>query len=155
MPDTPHGAGEAPIDGQIWAFADFAVGQRFETEVDLTETAVADYLRVTGYSCPLFTEPEAARAAGFERTPVPSMYATTYAFVSKVPGIQLAPGGVHAKQEFRFLNPTYVGDRLHTVITVSDKYERRGKKYLVFDSITTNQHGEPAVWGRRTRIWPD
>lgn len=155
MQHRPEGRAVVPTQGRIWAFADFTVGQQFETDFELTESAVTDYLRITGYSSPLFTDLVAARAAGYDRVPVPSTFATTYAFVSKVPGIELAPGGVHAKQEFRFMNPSYVGDRLHTVITVSDKYERRGKKYLVFDSLTTNQRGEPIVWGRRTRIWPD
>ena len=93
-------------------------------------------------------------AAGFDDIPVPPFYATTYQFIAAVPGMKLPEGGFYAKQAFRVQAPIFVGDRLHTDISVSDKYERRGRLYIVFDSATFNQHGAAVMWARRTRSWP-
>ena len=86
---------------------------------------------------------------------MPPFYATTYQFIGSVPGVKLPLGGFYAKQEFRVLGPCFAGDRLHTEITVQEKYERRDRLYIAFDSETTNQAGNPVMWGRRTRSWPE
>ena len=139
---------------KVWHYADFEVGHEFVTEHELTADQVAEYFRIQGYQSPIFHDETAAHAAGFRGIPVPPVYATTYQFIAAVPGIRLPPGGVYAKQEFKIQAPCYVGDRLRTVISVHDKYERRGRRYIVFDAQSTNQNGEQVIWGRRTRIWP-
>jgi len=137
-----------------WYFADFEVGQKFASDHDVTAESVAVYNRLNGYQSAIYVDPVAARTAGFDRLPVPPFYATTYQFIASVPGIKLPQGGFYAKQSFRVLGPCFVGDRLHTEITVQDKYERRGRLYIAFDSETVNQDGQPVMWGRRTRSWP-
>jgi acyl dehydratase len=139
----------------VWYFRDFELGQRFATDHLVSAASVAAYNRLNGYRSPVFADLDAARAAGFERLPVPAFYATTYQFIASVPGVTLPLGGFYAKQEFRVLGPCFVGDRLHTEITVEEKYERRGRLYIAFDAETVNQSGEPVMWGRRTRSWPE
>jgi len=63
------------------------------------------------------------------------------------------PGGIHAKQRFTFHAPACVGDTLTTQLKVSTKYIKRERKYVEFDSITTNQAGRIVATGLRTTIW--
>ena len=140
---------------QTWGFKDFSVGQVFETDFELTAERVAEYVEVQGYSSSLFKDPEQAALLGLPGLPAPPGLATTYQFIAAVPGLKLPPGGFYAKQEFQMHRPCCVGDSLHTVITVAEKYERRGHRYIVFESVTTNGSSELVIWGRRTRAWPE
>jgi len=63
------------------------------------------------------------------------------------------PGGVHAKQSFRFLQPVKAGDVLETQLEVVDKYEKKGRRYLVSETVTRNQQGTLVTRGRITSIW--
>lgn len=63
------------------------------------------------------------------------------------------PGGVHAKQNFRFHHPVKVEDVLSTTLEVLEKYERKGRHYLVAGTRTTNQDGRLVTTGRIVSIW--
>jgi acyl dehydratase len=142
-------------ESKTWAYEDFAVGQRFLSDFSVSPELVSQYLEVQGYASPVFTDAGLARELGFDAVPVPPGLATTYQFIATVPGVKLPAGGFYAKQEFRILGPCYAGDTLHTITTVQEKYERRGHRYISFDSTTSRDGGEPVIWGRRTRAWPD
>jgi acyl dehydratase len=63
------------------------------------------------------------------------------------------PGGVHAKQAFQFHSPVRAGDILSTTLEVLEKYDRKGRRYLVSGTRTTNQHGTVVATGRIVSIW--
>lgn len=63
------------------------------------------------------------------------------------------PGGVHAKQHFTFLRPVRIGDTLHTSLTIADKYERNGRRYVVSETMTRDAAGAEITRGRITSIW--
>lgn len=63
------------------------------------------------------------------------------------------PGGVHAKQGFEFHAPIEAGDTLSTTLTVAEKYERKGRRYLVCETRTDNQDGVVVSTGRIVQIW--
>lgn len=63
------------------------------------------------------------------------------------------PGGVHAKQSFAFHAGVHTGDRLETTLEVVEKYERKGRRYLVSATRTLNQSGACVTTGRITQIW--
>lgn len=63
------------------------------------------------------------------------------------------PGGVHAKQSFRFHAAVEAGDVLSTTLQVLEKYERKGRRYLVSETRTSNQHGTLVATGRIVSIW--
>lgn len=63
------------------------------------------------------------------------------------------PGGVHAKQNFQFHHPVVAGDVLSTTLEVLEKHERKGRRYLVSGTRTTNQHGTLVTTGRIVSIW--
>ena len=63
------------------------------------------------------------------------------------------PGGIHAKQHYRFRAPMHAGDVVTTDAVIADKYVKKGRQYVVIESRTRRGDGELAVTGRTTRIW--
>ena len=51
-------------------------------------------------------------------------------------GKYIVPAGLHAKMQFEFLEPVRVGMRVRTRGKVIDKYERRGRHYMVTEFET-------------------
>ena len=60
--------------------------------------------------------------------------------------------GLHAKMEFHFLEPIRPGMRVRSRGKVIDKYERRGKQYMVTEFVTEDQAGTPLVRGQFTQM---
>ena len=83
---------------------------------------------------------------------VPPMLAAVY-----IRGAQNAlkgpPGGIHAKQRFSFMTAIRVGDTLDTLLTIREKYERKGRRYVVSETRTRNQHGVEVTTGEIVSIW--
>ncbi|PHR48241.1 MAG: hypothetical protein COA48_07990 [Cycloclasticus sp.] len=63
------------------------------------------------------------------------------------------PGGIHAKQQFKFHRPAYIGETLYTSAKVLKLYERKGRNYVEMTTQTHNQEGELVTSGMITRIW--
>jgi acyl dehydratase len=145
---------ESQAPPREYHYADFHEGQQFVSTYDITEERMADIVRILDYRVPLVVDDAGARALGFDSAVLPPAFAAAYQFVAAVPGVVLPPGGIYAKQELRMQGPAYVGDRLTTTTTVHAKYEKRGRRYIAFDSQTVRDDGSPVIWGRRTRIWP-
>ena len=63
------------------------------------------------------------------------------------------PGGIHAKQGFKFLIPVKVGDTLETFLEVEELFERNGRRFVVSKTQTTNQRGLLVCVGLITQVW--
>jgi len=63
------------------------------------------------------------------------------------------PGGIHAKQRFKFYRPAKIGETLYTSAKVVKLYERKGRHYVEMSTETKNQTGELITTGVITRIW--
>ena len=60
--------------------------------------------------------------------------------------------GLHARMEFNFLEPIRLGMRVRTRGKVTDKYERRGKPYMVTEYVTEDETGRVLVRGQFTQM---
>jgi acyl dehydratase len=60
--------------------------------------------------------------------------------------------GLHAKMEFQFLQPVRPGMRVRSRGKVIDKYQRRGKPYMVTEFVTETSDGTPLVRGQFTQM---
>jgi len=60
--------------------------------------------------------------------------------------------GLHARREFNFLEPIRLGMRVRTRGKVIDKYERRGKPYMVTEYVTEDDTGRVLVRGQFTQM---
>jgi acyl-coenzyme A thioesterase PaaI-like protein len=64
--------------------------------------------------------------------------------------------GLHAGMQFEFLKPVRPGMRVRTRGRIIDKYEKRGRHYMVTEFSTTDDSGEVLVRGQFTQmIFPD
>jgi hypothetical protein len=60
--------------------------------------------------------------------------------------------GLHAKMAFEFVEPIRIGMRVRTRGKVIDKYERRGKPYMVTEYVTEDEAGRVLVRGQFTQM---
>ena len=100
----------------------------------------------------------AAQEAGFRDVVAPPMFAVVYSAGAVGPavldpeiGIEL-PRMLHGSQEFQWGEPVCAGDTITTTTTVKDLYEKDGKKFYVFESVSKNQDGRETVPGLWTNI---
>jgi len=65
----------------------------------------------------------------------------------------IVPAGLHAKMQFEFLEPIRVGMRVRSCGKVIDKYERRGRHYMVTQFETRDEEaGTVLVRGQFTQM---
>ena len=67
--------------------------------------------------------------------------------------IQYSPGdAIHTKAENRYINPPIVGKDLIVTGAVSDKFNKRGKEFLVFETTTRDEDGREIVKSKNTLL---
>jgi acyl dehydratase len=67
-------------------------------------------------------------------------------------GKYIVHAGLHARMEFNFLEPVRPGMRVRSRGRVIDKYERRGRQYMVTEYVTEDERGAPLVRGQFTQM---
>ena len=138
---------------------DSAKGKTYEPySYEVGKEKIREYAHAVGEDNPVYFDREAAKAQGFRDIPAPPMFAVVYSAGSVGPavvddevGINLAMM-VHGGQEFVWGEPVCSGDTITTETEVSDIYERDGKGFYVFRSVSRNQEGREVVRGTWTNI---
>ena len=136
-----------------------AVGKEYPPstyEVGLEK--IREYANAVGQTKPVHHDREAARAAGFSDVVAPPMFAVVYSSPALGPaildpdvGINLA-AMVHGGQEFVWGEPVCAGDVITHPAQVAEIYEKDGKGFYVFESVSTNQDGDEVVRATWTNI---
>ena len=63
------------------------------------------------------------------------------------------PGeAIHTKAENHYLNPPVIGKELIVTGAVSEKFEKRGKDFLVFETTTYDEDGREIVKSKNTLL---
>lgn len=136
-------------------FDDLQPGQMWGTNTWVaTPEVCAAWRRATGDNCPIYDDSKATRASSYGGPIVPP--ALAFVYLSECIQDLLRdkpPGGVHARQQLSFHEPVRPGDALTTSLRVRNKYEKRGRKYVEFETESVNQHGQKVLTGLRTSIW--
>ncbi len=114
---------------------------------DVTENVVNKYIASTNDST---LELTGLNATG--KRIAPPMLAAVYVIDALRTRVG-PPGGIHAKQQFKFHRPAVIGETLFTSAVVLKMYERKGRNYVEMTTETKNQHGELITSGMITRIW--
>ncbi|HIF17448.1 MAG TPA: hypothetical protein EYG50_00360 [Cycloclasticus sp.] len=114
---------------------------------DVTEDVVDKYMASTNDNTPALKElnSDGKRIA-------PPMLAAVYVIDALRTRVG-PPGGIHAKQQFKFHRPAVIGETLFTSAVVLKMYERKGRNYVEMTTETKNQQGELITSGMITRIW--
>ncbi|HEY1539937.1 MAG TPA: MaoC family dehydratase N-terminal domain-containing protein [Solirubrobacteraceae bacterium] len=136
------------------AFDTAAIGKTYApTTYVVGREKVREYARAVGETDPLYLDPEAARAAGYDDVVAPPMFAVVYAMPAVAAGMFDPEVGidfarlVHAGQDFTWGPLVVAGDEISTTVSVKDVSERRGAGFFVFESVSENQRGETVCTG--------
>lgn len=131
---------------------------------------VAEFARAVRDPADVYTDPEAAAAAGHDRVPAPPTFQRTSFFPRYRPaGIDHEFGFdlgfdreyvLHGEQRYRYDRPLYVGDRLTGETALADAFVREGAgggemTFAVFRTEFRDADGERALTAWNTRIETD
>jgi acyl dehydratase len=136
-----------------------AVGKQYpETTYEVGLEKIREYANAVGQAEPVHHDREAARQAGFRDVVAPPMFAVVYSAPALGPAILDPDVGinfaamVHGGQEFVWGEPVCAGDEITTRAKVQEIYEKDGKGFYVFESVSSNQDGNRTVTGIWTNI---
>jgi acyl dehydratase len=118
---------------------------------------IRQYAKAVHEDNPVHHDADAAREAGFRDVVAPPMFAVVYSASAMGPAIfeaigEALPRMVHGGQEFTWGEPVCAGDTITTEATVKEIYEKDGKGFYVFESVSTNQDGDEVVRATWTNI---
>jgi acyl dehydratase len=128
----------------------------FTYEVGLEK--IREYANAIGETEPVHHDRDAAREAGFRDVVAPPMFAVVYSAGAVAPGVLDPEIGInlarmlHGSQEFVWGEPVCAGDVIETAATLADLYEKDGREFYVFESVSRNQDGQEVVRGTWTNI---
>jgi acyl dehydratase len=136
-----------------------AVGKTYEPALyAVGREKIKEYARAVGETNPVHLEVQAARDAGYADVVAPPMFAVVYSAPAVGPPI-FDPDlelnfamMVHGAQEFEWGQLVVAGDEITTTARVKDIFEKDGRGYYVFESISANQSGEQVCRGTWTNI---
>ena len=134
--------------GKQWDPATYEVGAE----------KIREFADAIGAANPVHRDHEAAKSDGFRDLVAPPMFCVVYsaramgpAILDPAIGINLA-AMLHGSQEFEWDEPVCDGDVISTTATCEEIYEKDGKGFYVFETISTNQDGKQTVRGTWTNI---
>src|SRR5215210_5742063 len=136
-----------------------AIGKQWPAvEYEAGREKIREFANAVGETSAVHQDPEAAKAAGFRDLVAPPMFCVVYSAPAMGPaildpdvGINLA-AMLHGSQEFEWDEPVCDGDVIETTATCREIYEKDGKGFYVFETISTNQDGGQTVKGTWTNI---
>ena len=125
----------------------------FEVEAD----RIRQYADAVHEDNPVYHDAGAAKEAGFRDLVAPPMFAVVYSAPAMGPAIydtigDALPRMVHGGQEFVWGEPVCAGDAITTEASVKEIYEKDGKGFYVFESVSRNQDGAETVRATWTNI---
>ena len=127
-------------------------------EYEVGKEKIREYAQAVGEDNPVYFDRAAAKAAGLRDVPAPPMFAVVYSAGAVGPAILDPEVGidfalmVHGGQEFVWGEPVCSGDTITTVAERKEIFEKDGKGFYVFESVSTNQDGQEVVRGTWTNI---
>jgi acyl dehydratase len=136
------------VKGKTWPAASYEVGLE----------KIREYAYAVGEDEPVHHDRDAATEAGFRDVVAPPMFAVVYSARAIGPAILDPEVGIdlgrmlHGSQEFAWGEPVCAGDVIETTAGLKDLFEKDGKKFFVFESVSRNQDGREVVRGTWTNI---
>jgi acyl dehydratase len=136
-----------------------AIGKEFPSVTyEVGREKIREYANAVGETNPVHQDRAAAQAAGFRDVVAPPMFCVVYSAPAMGPavldpevGINLATM-LHGSQEFVWEEPVCSGDAITTTPRCTEIYEKDGKGFYVFESVSKNQDDETTVTGTWTNI---
>jgi len=125
------------------------IGQSASYSKTITETDVYLFAGISGDANPVHLNEVYAKDSIFKGRVVHGLL--TASLISTVLGTKLpGPGSIYAKQDLKFLAPTYFNDTITATCTLKEKIEE--KSMAVFECKVTNQDNKIVLVGDATII---
>jgi acyl dehydratase len=134
--------------GKQWPAATYEVGAE----------KIREFADAIGAASPVHRDHDAAKSAGFRDLVAPPMFCVVYSARAMGPAILDPEVGInlatmlHGSQEFEWDEPVCDGDVVTTAATCMEIYEKDGRGFYVFETISINQVGKETVKGTWTNI---
>jgi acyl dehydratase len=134
--------------GKSWPGHQYEVGRE----------KIREYAQVIGFDRPEYFDAAAAREAGYRDVVAPPTFCVVYSAGAMAPVLfdpEVAmnfAAMVHGGQEFEWGEPVCSGDVITTTASCREIYEKDGKGFYVFESVSLNQDREQVVRGVWTNI---
>ena len=131
--------------GEIeYTYDEIEIGLKKEFSVEITESLVNEFARISGDHSPIHMDNEYASTTSFKKRVVHGMLLAS--FFSRIDGMYL-PGkhALYFSQSLNFRNPCFIDDIITVSGTVIAKSE--STKILKIESIIKNQNNEIIVSG--------
>lgn len=136
-----------------------AIGKRWPaTTYEVGAEKIREFADAIGAENDVHRDHDAAKAAGYRELVAPPMFCVVYSARAMGPaildpevGINLA-AMLHGSQEFEWDEPVCDGDVIETTASCKEIYEKDGKGFYVFETVSQNQSGERTVKGTWTNI---
>lgn len=123
---------------------DVAVGDVAEVTHTVRAGTIREFVTASGDDNPIHSDAAFAAGTRFGRVIAPGML--TGSFVSSVIGTRLpGPGTIYLSQNFRFLRPVFIGDRVTARVEVVERVAERNR--LRLRTTCVNQSGELLLEG--------
>lgn len=138
-------------------YGDLQLGKQFEPfEMQVDTDTVGRFLEaIDEEHNPLYKNSKTAEEWGYNRPLAPHGLAAIYARKSYLKNYTMPGGGILAKQDFQFLKPIFIDDRLVCKAKVVDRFQKKDRKYVVFEINTFNQNEQKVSVVRIVAIWPE
>jgi acyl dehydratase len=136
-----------------------AIGKEWPaTTYEVGKEKIGEYARVIGIENPVHFDRDAAKAAGYRDVVAPPMFCVVYSSSALAPAMFDPEVGmnfaamVHGGQEFVWGEPACSGDKITTSAKCLEIFEKDGKGFYKFETVSTNQDGAEVVRGTWTNI---
>jgi acyl dehydratase len=136
-----------------------AIGKQWDPATyEVGAEKIREFANAIGAANRVHLDHEAAKAAGFRDLVAPPMFCVVYSARAMAPAILDPEIGMnlavmlHGSQEFEWEEPVCDGDVISTTANCVEIYEKDGKGFYVFETISTNQDGKQTVKGTWTNI---
>ena len=134
-------------------FEDVNVGDELgPVKHHVTESMIREYAEATGDMQPWHTRGAPPYAGVIGHPMMATIFSTRLLGRS---GIDRPSGGIHAKHEYEFHGAVRAGQTVVTTGRIIEKYERRGRKYVVCESLTVDESGRPIARCKYTQAMPE
>ena len=131
------------------------IGRHFRPLVfSITPELVDAYCNAVGDANPLFTDPWAAKSAGYPDCVAPPGIAGIFGRQAYLRDYSMPPGGVLGGQTIVFHAPAFVGETLEVIASVVGMEERKGRFRVTIESIARRPNGRAVATVQVVAIWP-
>jgi acyl dehydratase len=138
------------------------IGHEFRPfTVEIEKGRLRFFARAIGEDNPIYTDEDAARAAGYPALPAPPtfMFSIDLESPEQLPVVDLLGldlGRIlHGSQEFEYLGQIHAGDAITQSSRIVDIFDKKGGalEFIVQESRYTNQNGELVGKAQQTLVY--